>query len=872
MYTLYDYQKDALRKVLRALEIQMAVLMIMATGLGKTVVAAKFAKREYKRKQRGLFLCHENHILNQAFDDFRQELGPEAVLRKFYGEKKDWNADEADVLFASFQSFKDWHRVFDKNHFDYIVVDESHHGPAPTYKRVIKYFTPKKLLGMSALKQRTDELSIEELFGKPVVEFPLEMGLAMGWLTYVEYHVMNDGINAASLQQMTQEVLEKGKRVSIKQLNENIFVQKRDEEVAEEIRKYNNGEKKTIIFCENIQHAENFSLYLPGSVMFHSGQTADQNNQALQDFRDGKVTEILAVDKFNEGIDVPDVEVIVFLRNTDSLNVFLQQLGRGLRKIAGKEKVIVLDFVANCQRLMYLAEMGGRVNGYLGKGLDLAKEKLSISGDAFDFIFTDLQIDILEILKRLKAEFYPTWQEASAAAIQLGLKSALGYMKGYRVDSMLPSSPHNYYPDFPTWPVFLGKKRSDYYASWQEAGAAAVKAGIASCTQYSKFWSRDVRLPKYPSKFYKDFPGWRKFLGNKDITIYYPTWQEASKAAIALKITSMMTYRTSYPADPRLPSAPHEYYDDFPTWPVFLEKEEFRREFYPTWQEAAEAVKGFGIKNQTEYRKQKPYLIDRKLPSAPEQVYKDFPGWARFTNRRNYHEYYPTWQEASKAAIALGIKTHDEYRKSYTKDPRLPAGPETFYPDCPGNGVFLQTGIVRKNRKNLYPTWQEAAVGAKAAGVTSSTDYKVKHHLDPRLPSSPFTYYKDFPGFVIFLGSGKIIRKRKTKEIYATWQEASKAAIALGIKNYADYYKRYILDPKLPSTPAQYYKDYPGMTRFLDLKYATWQEAGIAAQKLNINTRKEYQQKRHLDSKLPGYPNEVYADFPGYRIFLGKES
>ncbi len=858
MYTLYDYQRDALKQVLRAFAIQVAVLMIMATGLGKTVVAAIFAKREYKRKQRGLFLCHENNILNQAFDDFRQELGPKAVLRKFYGMKKDWNADNADVLFASFQSFKDWHKAFDRDHFDYIIVDESHHGPAPTYKRVIKYFKPKKLLGMSALKKRTDELSIEELFGKPVVDFPLEMGLALGWLTYVEYHVKNDGINASMLQKLAQDILEKGKRISIKQLNENIFIKTRDEEIAAEIRKYSKGKKKTIIFCENIKHAENFSKYLPGSVLFHSHRTDDQNRQALQDFRDGKVTEILAVDKFNEGIDVPNVEVIVFLRSTGSLNVFLQQLGRGLRKIKGKKKVIVLDFVANCERLMYLAEMGGKVNEYLGSGLDLSKEQLHVSGDAFDFIFTDQQIDILEILKRLKADFYPTWEEAGEAATKLGIKSLREYKKKYRLDHKLPSHPEDYYTDFPGYRIYLKQK----YFTCEEAAIAARKLGFRSQAEYFNDYKKDSRLPSDPSAFYRDFPGWIKFLDTR-----YETWQEAGKAARELGIKNSEEYKKKYRLDLKLRSDPQRVYPDFPGWKKFLGIKKVKDIRYSTWEKAAKAAKDLGITTRKQYYEG--YIEDVRLPKYPNKYYRNFPGFRIFIgSQRNSKKYYKTWQSAGRAAIKLGIRTLASYQSNYHKDPRLPADPSYFYKNFPGYGKFLKTGrasFKKREAEDCYATFAEASNAAKALGFRTKDEYKEGYRQDPKLPSNPNLLYPDFPGYADFL--------EFDKGYYKTWQEASESVQKLKITGSVNYKKKYRKDSKLVRFPEIYYKDFPGWRIFVSRYYLTWQEAKDAFLRLKIkkkpgvHTRTLYLKYRKKDPKLPGRPDLYYNDFSGWKIY-----
>ena len=402
MIELYpEYQVPAFKKLVKHFAKNVVGLMVMATGLGKTIVAAFWAKREYKKGQKGLFLCHDTGILDQAMDEFQKVFGRKEVsLKTFFGSDKDWDADKGDIVFATFQTLRESNPFFE-DEFDFIIVDESHHGQAPTYKEVIEYFNPKTLLGITATPNREDEKDIREIFGDEVVSVPLEEGIANGWLSQVEYHILNDNLSHWKLKKIVKKVLDEGKRVSRKQLNETIFVKARDEVTAQTIQEYAIGNKKAIIFCENIPHAENFQKFLPNAQVYHSENTKKHNRKVLQDFREGNIQYILTVNKMNEGIDIPDAEIIVFLRCTDSKTIFLQQLGRGLRKLLNKEKVVILDFVANCDRVAMIKKFSEEIRKRAGNNFELTKDILHVTGKTFDFIFNDEQIDILEVIKKI---------------------------------------------------------------------------------------------------------------------------------------------------------------------------------------------------------------------------------------------------------------------------------------------------------------------------------------------------------------------------------------------------------------------------------------------------------------------------------------
>ncbi|MCX6813199.1 MAG: DEAD/DEAH box helicase family protein, partial [Candidatus Azambacteria bacterium] len=681
---LFGYQRKAFDLIVDAFKEKTIALVVMATGLGKTIVSAFWAQKEIMKGHKGLFLCHNNGILDQAMVEFRKVLGEQAILKPFYGLNKDFDADKANIVFASFQTCANWKDVFFENEFDFIIVDESHHGQAPTFKKVILYFKPKKLLGITATPDRMDLKDIREIFGQEVINFTLEEAITKGWLTQVEYHILNDHLSHWKLKRIMREA-RKNRRVSVKQINETIFIQKRDEEIARIIQEYAGKDKKTIIFCEKIEHADNFQSFLLNSLTYHSKVPGGEkeNRIRLNAFREGSLQYILTVNKFNEGIDVPDAEVIVFSRCTDSKTIFYQQLGRGLRKILGKSKVIVLDFVANCERLAMVKELVDRINELAGKRFIFDKRILRLSGAGFDFAFSDDQIDILNLVKRINEPFYETWQKASKAAVNLKIRSIVDYHQKYRVDPKLTSHPQKYYHNFPGWYVFLGKPKVEFHSTWQEANRIVRRFNIPGSAEYRlECKNLDLRLPSRPEKVYRDFPGWDTFLG---IERHYPNWLEASRVAQAAGIRTKKEYTDLKKSDPKLPVFPEQFYNDFPGWDIFLGG--YR--FYPTWQEASAAVIKLGLKSMKEY--QKGYKQDKRLPSYPAGTYKDFPGWVKFFGKTRKKEfgYYSVWSEASKASIVLGIIDRRDYQKKYRTDSKLPGSPSTYYKDFPSWKKFL---------------------------------------------------------------------------------------------------------------------------------------------------------------------------------------
>jgi len=384
-------------------------LIHLATGLGKTSVgvfdAMKF--REEFRAQHGrdpkiLFTVHQKDILDQAAERFSAFM-PDASIGFYNGIKKDLSGD---ITFASLQSLHANLDQLDSKAFDYIINDEVHHAKARTYEKVVDHFEPQFRLGLTATPNRADEKDIRELYGTELYTKGLPEALAEGWLASPDYHIVFDD----AVKQAMQSGFEAN---SLRALAELFNVQPRNDVIAENIKEEMEkiglefGTVKTIVFCQNIEHAEEMAELLGGKA-YHS---QDKDPGTFDAFKKGDLQVITTRDMFNEGVDVPDARLLVFLRSTSSQTIFEQQLGRGLRKTEGKDSVSVLDFVANVERISLIQELANAIRksgtGNNGRGTNEdggpegpivcgPDENLIISTNYADFDFDKLTVDILQ--------------------------------------------------------------------------------------------------------------------------------------------------------------------------------------------------------------------------------------------------------------------------------------------------------------------------------------------------------------------------------------------------------------------------------------------------------------------------------------------
>ena len=392
--TPHEVQAEALA-ALRATRARgyAAGLVVLATGLGKTFLAAF----DSATAARVLFVAHREEILSQAMAAFRA-VRPSARLGRFSGEEKD---AEADIIFASVQTLaRNAHLTrFEPRAFDYIVVDEFHHAAAATYRRIIDYFQPGFLLGLTATPDRSDGGDLLGLCEENVVyECDLWSGIDRGLLAPFHYFGVPDLVEYTAIPWRSGRFDEAA-------LTEAVATQARAENALEQLAK--RGGRKTIGFCVSRRHADFMANFAQSrglrAVAVHSGDTSAPRASALNALEDGDLDIVFAVDMFNEGVDVPSIDTVLMLRPTESPVIWLQQLGRGLRRSADKTHLAVIDYIGNHRifltKLRTLLQVGAG-DGALRMALERVEEEL-IQFPAGCQVTYDLQaLDILRSLIR----------------------------------------------------------------------------------------------------------------------------------------------------------------------------------------------------------------------------------------------------------------------------------------------------------------------------------------------------------------------------------------------------------------------------------------------------------------------------------------
>ena len=332
-------QRKALRELRRYRDTGVKkALIISATGSGKTYLAA-FDARNFGAK-RLLYIVHRESILKDAKETFVKIFGAERTYGFYTGNE---NSLEADFIFATSNMLGKHLDSFKKDEFDYIIYDEVHHVVAETGKKIFEYFKPEFILGLTATPERMDNQDIFNLFDQNV-PFELRLRDAINNDLVVPFHyygIRDQLVDYSSKDKMT--------------IAKNIAEQNNIEFIKSQIEKYRKpGEKlKCIAFCTNIQSCRLMAeeLYEEG---YHTISLTGINDtgtriKAFKDLQDeNNLLEIICtVDILNEGVDIPQVNMVLFLRPTESQTIFIQQLGRGLRKYPGKDYVTVLDFIGN---------------------------------------------------------------------------------------------------------------------------------------------------------------------------------------------------------------------------------------------------------------------------------------------------------------------------------------------------------------------------------------------------------------------------------------------------------------------------------------------------------------------------------------------
>lgn len=321
-------------------------LVQAATGVGKTYLAA-FDSKNYERV---LFVAHREEILKQAAESFKNVRDSDDY--GFFN--RDSKCTEKSVIFASVATLGRVEYLnenyFEPDYFTYVVIDEFHHAVNEQYQRIVDYFKPKFLLGLTATPERMDGKNIYEICDYNVpYEISLKEAINKGMLVPFHYYGIFDETDYSKLH------IVRG-RYDEKELNETYIGNvSRYELIYKYYCKY--GSRQALGFCCSREHAREMAKEfskrgIPSVAVFSdaSGECTEDRNVAIRQLKQGKIRVIFSVDMFNEGVDITSVDMVMFLRPTESPIVFLQQLGRGLRKCRGKEFLTVLDFIGNYEK------------------------------------------------------------------------------------------------------------------------------------------------------------------------------------------------------------------------------------------------------------------------------------------------------------------------------------------------------------------------------------------------------------------------------------------------------------------------------------------------------------------------------------------
>ena len=409
-------QRKALKELNRnrALGIQRS-LIISATGSGKTYLAAFDALNFSPKKL--LYIVHEGSILRRALDTFQDVFNGQKVCGLYTGEAKEI---ESDFLFSTNVSMCKSLDSFRKDEFDYIIIDECHHAVAETYKKIIEYFEPEFMLGLTATENRMDNQDVIGLFGDNIpFELRLRDAIINDLIVPFHYYGIRDELVDYGLSDSAERrlIAQMADTTNCEFIHQQIETHRKD------------GQKlKALAFCRNIQHArmmaDNLSEYYHTAFLSGKNKTGERI-RAFNDLQsDNKDLEILfAVDILNEGVDIPGVNMVLFLRPTESSTIFIQQLGRGLRKYPGKDCVTILDFIGNnYKRSVHIALALGSLsrnsilekkllksmilNDFKPLGLDAYGVKISIDSLSKEEIVDSIEKENFNSLRYMKTDYF----------------------------------------------------------------------------------------------------------------------------------------------------------------------------------------------------------------------------------------------------------------------------------------------------------------------------------------------------------------------------------------------------------------------------------------------------------------------------------
>ena len=405
-------------------------LVVAATGTGKTIVAAFDYRRlrEQLDRTRLLFVAHRSEILEQSRNIFRHVLGEGSFGEMWVGGKR---PDRWDHVFASIQSIRANDALaLDRDQFDVVIVDEFHHSAAASYEALLNHLAPRHLLGLTATPERADGLDVLKWFGDRIsVELRLWDALEQGLLAPFHYFGVHDSTDLSQVKWRRGPGYDTGELTNLYTADD-FWVSKVISEVHSKVGDPNR--MRALGFCVSIQHADfmanRFSKSGIKSLAVTSATSSEDRASALRSLQQGDVQALFTVDLFNEGVDIPQIDVILMLRPTESATVFLQQLGRGLRNTEGKDVLTVLDFVGHQNREFRFDLRYRRMLGRTRRELERDLEE--------DFPYLPagchLELDPIArdiVLRNVKEALPTTWRRRVSELRELGDVSLKKYLE-----------------------------------------------------------------------------------------------------------------------------------------------------------------------------------------------------------------------------------------------------------------------------------------------------------------------------------------------------------------------------------------------------------------------------------------------------------
>jgi superfamily II DNA or RNA helicase len=361
--TLRGYQEDASTRFREALLDTGRAQIILATGLGKTVVMAEavadLLRDDLIKHGRVLVIAHTRELVSQLHRNFWYQLPKWVPTHQLSdGETPTyWDG----ITFATVHSVNA--RLKSLPEFGLILIDEAHHIGAEMFRRAIDELEPPMIGGVTATPWRGDHYDLDQILGQPLVRVGIAEGLQKGFLSEVDYRMFADNVDWKLVRNASKH------KYSLSELNQKLILPTRDEQavriICETFRDH--ARRSAVVFCRTILHANTFAAMLRHfglrAESISSKVGARDRDLLMSRFRAGELDVVTTVDLFNEGVDLPDVDLIAFMRVTHSRRIFVQQLGRGLRISPTKDRVIVLDFVSDLRRIAEVLDLDRKVRG-----------------------------------------------------------------------------------------------------------------------------------------------------------------------------------------------------------------------------------------------------------------------------------------------------------------------------------------------------------------------------------------------------------------------------------------------------------------------------------------------------------------------------